>query len=290
MKQKLLYLLRSIRNLDQKKICPNCNGERLSRIDQKYFVTQLLKCESCCLSFRYPTDEKSFLNDFYQDSYHAEYSEETQSITELPTDAELKEMIIKNFPNKRDHSPFIKALLKSNNGKILDYGCSWGYSVFHLKTAGFDAEGFEISRPRATYGKKLNVNIHYLQENVPNGFDLIMSNHAIEHLPVISDFIKFCSSKLNKDGIFMAFCPNGSPEYRKREPDVFHVNWGFLHPNYLDVEFAMTAFKQNPYLILTGDWNYDTTTLSSWDSNSQTVGDKRDGKELLIISKPNVRI
>ena len=290
MNQKIDYLFRSIIHYHKRTICPNCGRIAGDLIDRKYFFTRLLKCNECRLSVRYPTDSSEFLTKFYQSEYNACYSDETSSITNLPSDEELYRLMKVNFPDKRDHSRFVTALLKSNNGKILDYGCSWGYSVFHLKTAGFDAEGFEISRPRATYGKKLNVSIHYLQESVPVGFDLIMSNHAIEHLPVISDFIKFCSSRLKKDGIFMAFCPNGSPEYRKREPGVFHVNWGFLHPNYLDVEFAMTAFKQNPYLILTGDWNYDTMTLSSWDGNSQIVSDKRDGKELLIISKPNVRI
>ena len=88
----------------------------------------------------------------------------------------------------------------------------------------------------------------------------------------------------------MAFCPNGSVEYRKREPGIFHVNWGFLHPNYLDIEFAVKTFAKNPYLILTGDWNYDVSMLSSWDGKSQVVGDVHDGKELLIIAKPNVYI
>ena len=250
----------------------------------------MLKCADCRLSVRYPTDTSEFLAKFYQSDYDACYSEETLSITSLPTDSELGKLVKDNFPNKRNHAPFVQAVLKTTSARVLDYGCSWGYSVHHLKQAGYNAEGFEISRLRAEFGKKLNVTIHSSAETLGGDLDLIMSNHAIEHLPVISDFIGFCSSKLKNNGIFMAFCPNGSPEYRKREPDVFHVNWGFLHPNYLDIDFARTAFKNNPYLILTGDWNYDTMTLSSWDGYSQIIGEKRDGKELLIISKPNVRI
>jgi SAM-dependent methyltransferase len=288
--QKLAYLLRSIMNSGQPRVCPNCGATSTSQIDKKYLFTRLLKCGRCRLAFRHPTDTQRFLTDFYQSSYHADYSNETLNITDLPTAAQLVQLMENNFPDKRNHSPFLGALLKSGAKRVLDYGTSWGYSVYHLRKAGFDAEGFEISRPRAEFGRKLGVNIYSDQTSVPAGWDLIMSNHAIEHLPVISDFVSFTRKRLVPDGIFVAFCPNGSPEYREREPDVFHVNWGFLHPNYLDVEFAMTTFRENPYLILTGDWNYDVEELASWDGRSQSVGEKRDGKELLIISKPNIHI
>ena len=290
MRQKLNYLLRSLKNFNQDKKCPNCGKIAGRLIDEKYLVTKLIKCENCKLNFRYPTDSKASMNEFYQSDYDANYSEETLSITDLPSDEALVQLMKDNFPNKRDHSPFIKAVLKSSSARVLDYGCSWGYSVYQLKRTGYDAEGFEISRQRAGFGKKLNVTIHHSGETVKGDLDLIMSNHAIEHFSVISDFIKFSSTRLKKEGIFMAFCPNGSPEYRQREPDIFHVNWGFLHPNYLDIEFAVHSFSRNPYLVVTGDWNYDLNTLSSWDGKSQIVGDKKDGKELLIIAKPNINI
>ncbi len=290
MNQKLNYLIRSLINFNAAKVCPNCGGKELRRIDRKYLITRLLKCEHCKLNFRFPTDSKAFLNDFYQSEYQAIYSEETLSITDLPSNDVLQQLMKDNFPDKRNHSRFVYALLKKYSAQVLDYGCSWGYSVFHLKKAGYHAEGFEISRPRAEFGKKIGVIIHYQQETVKDGLDMIMSNHAIEHIPVISDFVKFAASRLKNDGIFMAFCPNGSPEYRKREPAIFHVNWGFLHPNYLDVSFASHLFRNSPYLILTGDWNYDTDILAAWDGRSQQIGERKDGKELLIIAKPNVYI
>ena len=290
MKQKLDYLLRSFRNFNQPRKCPNCGSETNTVIDQKYFVTKLLKCHSCRLSFRFPTDSEAFLNNFYQSAYEANYSEETKSITDLPSDKELKKLLKENFPDKRNHTPFVYALLKRYSAKILDYGCSWGYSVHHLKHAGYDAEGFEVSRPRAEFGKKIGVTIHYKRDTVAGDLDLVMSNHAIEHIPNISEFVKFSASRLKKDGIFMAFCPNGSDEYRNREPKIFHVNWGFLHPNYLDVSFGTQLFQNNPYLVLTGDWNFDTDVLAAWNGKSQCIGENRDGKELLILAKPNMTI
>jgi hypothetical protein len=56
------------------------------------------------------------------------------------------------------------------------------------------------------------------------------------------------------------------------------------------VGFAMETFKHNPYLIFTGDWNYDLKFISDWDGQSQVAGEALNGKELLIIAKPNIRI
>jgi len=69
-----------------------------------------------------------------------------------------------------------------------------------------------------------------------------------------------------------------------------HVNWGDLHPNFLTVEFAQFVFKDNPYFILTGDWEFDATQISNWDGVSQITSNYQAGKELLIISKPNINI
>ena len=289
-KEKLLYLSRSIKNFGRKKVCPNCQGLTFSVIDRKYFFTSLEKCDTCKLNVRFPLDDKTFLQQYYQESYAPSYSEETLSIAELPSDAELLRMMSENFHEKRNHAPFVEAVLKSTKGKVLDFGCSWGYSVFHLKQAGYDAEGFEIAKPRAEFGRKIGVHIHYQLHTIGHDLDLVMSNHTIEHLPIISEFVSLSASRLKRDGIFLAFCPNGSPEYRIREPKIFHVNWGFLHPNYLDIQFAATLFKNNPYLILTGDWNYDLNLLSAWDGNSQQIGHLRSGKELMIIAKPNIFI
>src|SRR6478736_5391951 len=124
MNQKLNYLLRSVLNFNQPRKCPNCGSTENTVIDQKFVVTKLLKCGVCQLKFRFPTDSEAFLNNFYQSDYKADYSEETKSITDLPSDEELKKMLKDNFPNKRDHTPLIYSLIKSYSAKVLDYGCS----------------------------------------------------------------------------------------------------------------------------------------------------------------------
>src|SRR5688572_9203884 len=133
MRQKLKYLIRSAINIKQPKQCPNCGKTVGKLIDEKYFVTKLIKCGNCKLNFRHPTDSKELMETFYQSEYNANYSEETLSITDLPSDGDLVQQMKNNFWGKRDHSPFIKAILNRSSGQVLDFGCSWGYSVFQLK-------------------------------------------------------------------------------------------------------------------------------------------------------------
>jgi hypothetical protein len=285
-KQKVHYLFRSAINLSQEKRCPYCNGSKLRKIDGKFFVTALLLCETCKLKHRYPKDDESRLKQFYQ----KEYSIDTHMMTKLPCDDEIRKLKENNFPAFRSFDTYINALSKSAL-KIIDYGCSWGYNVFKLLQSGHEAVGYEISIPRAQFGsRKLGVNIFSDVKLLPSQNDIILSSHVIEHLSNIREFITLSKKLLKKDGMFMAFCPNGSEEYRKREPTAWHLNWGDVHPNYLDAEFARFAFRNNPYLILTADWHFNPSDIMNWDKQSQVAGSNLKGKELLIIAKPNVEI
>jgi transcription elongation factor Elf1 len=283
---KAKYLLRSIANFNQKKICPFCGTETYKVVDRKYFFTSLLRCNDCGLQYRFPKDTKEFLVQFYQ----TEYSVDVHMMTDLPGENELKGLMEDNFSGLRNYSKYIKAINSNQNIRVLDYGCSWGYSIFQLKNAGYDVQGFEISVPRALYGKKLNVEIVTDHNGIRDNNDVILSSHVIEHLSDINDFIDIARKKLTREGALMIFCPNGSPEYRTREPELFHVNWGFIHPNYLHPNFVVNAFKDNPYLILTGDWDFDERNILDWNRRSQIVLGKRDGKELLFIVYPNIKI
>jgi SAM-dependent methyltransferase len=213
-------------------------------------------------------------------------------MTQLPSDEEIEKLKLNNFSNLRSTKKYIDALFNNKDGlKIIDYGSSWGYDVFRYAMAGHQAVGYELSKPRANFGMaKLGVKIYSDLNLLPVENDLIISSHVIEHLSRIQDFISLSKKLLKKDGIFIAFCPNGNAEYKKREHAIWHVNWGAVHPNSLSTEFAQYAFRENPYLILTGDWAYDENELKAWDGKSQKTGSYKEGKELLIISKPNLKI
>jgi SAM-dependent methyltransferase len=98
-------------------------------------------------------------------------------------------------------------------GKVLDFGSSWGYGTYQLQQRGFDAVGFEISKPRAEYGREkmgLNV-IDTIQEleAMPAGtFDVVFSNHVVEHLPSIAEIFRLLTRLVKEGGFVFHVLPN----------------------------------------------------------------------------------
>jgi len=43
--------------------------------------------------------------------------------------------------------------IETEKGRVLDYGCSWGYIVQRLLHHGYVAVGYEVSRRRARFGQ-----------------------------------------------------------------------------------------------------------------------------------------
>jgi SAM-dependent methyltransferase len=98
-------------------------------------------------------------------------------------------------------------------GRVLDFGCSWGYGTCQFRQSGFDAVGFEISKPRAEFGRaKLGLRIIDTADELakmPEGsFDIIFSNHVVEHLPEIGAMFALLTRLLQPDGFVFHVLPN----------------------------------------------------------------------------------
>ncbi|UZR95498.1 class I SAM-dependent methyltransferase [Chondrinema litorale] len=284
---KIKYFVSSFfKSFDEKK-CPYCQSNNVIQIDQKFIFTKLLKCKKCNFQFRFPLDSYDESIKFYQDDY-----EQEGLTTDLPTDDELSYLIKSDFKNgAKDFSSHINLInrldIHSERLRILDYGANWGYTSWQFIKAGFDVSSFEISKPRAKYGKeKLGIDIKTDISEIKGKFDVLFSSHVIEHLPNINDFIDVSKKLLKDNGVFIAYCPNGSDELKKTNPKGFHGFWGQVHPNYLSKDFYKFIFKKNPYLITSTP--LDNDLLDKW-NNNQIIG-TLSNNELLIITKINKEI
>jgi 2-polyprenyl-3-methyl-5-hydroxy-6-metoxy-1,4-benzoquinol methylase len=284
-KQKINYLLDSTLRFFEQKKCPHCKSTNCTKIDQKYFVTQLLQCNNCNFRFRHPYDSINTNKDFYQ----KEYFEDDVMTTDMPTNEQLEDMKSNNFDIDNDKS--IKRLLplfdivtsNNRNAKIVDYGASWGYMSYQFKLAGYDVQSFEISKPRGNYGNKnLGLNIVSNIEELKGGVDIFFSSHVIEHVPSITEMLNVAKGVLKKGGFFICLCPNGSDEFRKLDPQAFHLAWGKVHPNYLDEKFFSKLFEENNYYI--GATPINLEKINNWNSEGQCI-DKLESIELLTIVK-----
>ncbi|HEY4147658.1 MAG TPA: hypothetical protein VGM41_01950 [Chitinophagaceae bacterium] len=281
--QKIQYLLDSALRFGEKVACTNCGSRDCTVIDRKYVFTRLFECNGCHLYFRHPVEKVAQNKAFYQE----DYIEKDKITAELPGREELEAMKQNGFSHgnknaERYHLLFKKLFPGSSFPlKVMDYGSSWGYTMWQLKQYGYDVEGFEISGPRAAYGEKnLGLVIHADEAKLRGDNDIFFSAHVIEHHPTIPGMIALAKKLLKNNGYFVAISPNGSEQYREIEPGKFHHAWGKVHPNYLNVDFYKSIFSGFPYYIGSNPFNLEQ--IGPLNEGQQVTGDLT-GEELLVI-------
>jgi SAM-dependent methyltransferase len=170
----------------------------------------ILQCRKCLLIYRWPCDSVEENRSYYQKRYTAGVA---THLPDAPAIAEMKAKCFRGYPNL-DLSAKIQVLKALKvSGRVLDYGCSWGYGVYQLAAEGFDAVGFEISEPRADYGRRnLGVRIVTDQSQLLKmggaRFDAVFSNHVLEHLPALSRSLDLFRNLLVPGGVTVNVLPN----------------------------------------------------------------------------------
>lgn len=290
--QQLKYLMSSFAGrFDRSRlVCPDCGCSEYREISRKKLVTRLVECSARRLRFRIPQDPPAHYFDLYQSSYSSTMA------TECPSREQLDEMLRtsftkteKNFSHK---VAILKALGLSAGSSVVDYGASWGYGVWQFQQAGFDACGYEISRPRAAYARnELKVSVVDDHTQLPSeSFDCMFSSHVLEHVPAPREAFQLASRILRPGGLFVAFTPNGSEACRQAHQAEFDHSWGRLHPLYINAEYLQQHFQDVPWLLTSSGYGqpYDLGVLSSWNNESQQVHDVS-GRELLMVIRPRAR-
>ncbi len=225
--------------------------------------------------FRWPKDAIGFNKEFYQNKYR-----QKGLATDRPDLKLLDNLKKTNFrASEIDFSEKI-AILKElvAHGKVLDFGCSWGYSLYQFKMAGYDAIGFEISKPRAEFGRNyLDVTIIYEYSDLDNiyssSFDIIFSSHVLEHLPTLKGVFERFSFLLKPKGILLLFVPNCGGENARR----FGARWGPMicekHPLALDRMFFETVLPKHGFFVKSFPETYNSKKIKPYMSSNKILFD-----------------
>ncbi len=268
-------------------ICPHCGRADTERLGTKYVILQLRRCRDCQLMFRYPKDDVRTNIEYYQDEY-----EEGGITTELPDDETLKYLLDSAF-SETDKDFLTKInIIKcyKASGEVLDYGSSWGYGVWQFEHAGFSAVGFEISDRRASFAReKLGIRIISTLADLDalgdDSFDVIFSNHCLEHLPTLSCLFTGFSRLLKEDGLIMISVPNcngcGNREIFRRKKN---YAFGEKHTMALDSRFFKTNLPKYGFdeiMCLTPPYD-QTDLLAGTDGGSS---DCSSGELMLLARK-----
>ncbi len=242
-RSKFQFLVRVLRHRWNRQpcICPYCGVPTAVRLlRRKKLVLRILQCQACKLIFRWPTETADEAFDYYQDQYAALLQ------ANLPRDNDLRALMERDFAGSHSDIGNKIAVLKAVRpaGRLLDYGCSWGHGTYQLARAGFQVVGFEISKPRAQYAReKLHVEVvddfGRLQAFPAESFDIIFSNHVLEHLANLRDAFDLMFRLLRKGGLAFHVLPNFTGKTARRG---MWIAWiGEEHPIAPTIEF----FEQN---------------------------------------------
>ncbi len=252
---RLTFVTRILLNYTSDKNCPFCKSAKTDLVARKNLILHLRKCQVCGLMFRWPKETPGFNEKFYQNSYR-----EVSFTTELPDQTTLDGFIAKNFAGSpkdfADQIGVLKTFLPQ--GRVLDFGCSWGYGIYQLKQAGYDAFGFEISRPRAELGRRqLGVEIldklEDLQHIPSQSVDGIFASHVLEHLISLKEIFELFARILKPGGVVFIMVPNSGGKKARdlgirwqamiNEKHTLALDGNFFEKNMAPFGFAVRAFS-----------------------------------------------
>ncbi len=262
--------------------CPGCGGSGQAVVDRKFFHS-LHECHQCALLFRHPREDPTAMVKFYQSDYN-----EPGLTTELPDERALAHLLATDFVGSAKdfsyHVEILRALGLGPRARVLDYGANWGYATYQFRKAGFDAQGFELSRPRAEFAQRLGLAIATQPPAQPESFDAVYSCHVLEHVPNPEQTIREQLGLVRPGGMVLAHTPNGSAAARRANREGFHRVWGKVHPVLLTEQFVVRRFGGLTHYVSSDD---QPSVLRGWSRTESRIGRVDGGGLFFVLVKPN---
>jgi len=185
------------------KICFCCNSKDIlccMELDSKH----LLHCMDCGVYFfaEPPTDHE--LDSHYKTNYSKVHQKQLFELLKKNYDSGFYRSEVTNILNYYGKE-------NANGLQILDYGSGYGFFLKAAKEKGFTPYGVEYDEVVAKYNEDefginmiKNSEFETLQDE---SFDIIRSNHCIEHLPDPHRILSLFFKKLKKNGIITISSP-----------------------------------------------------------------------------------
>jgi SAM-dependent methyltransferase len=221
---------------------------------------------------------------FYQHDY-----KQAGLTTDLPDANALENLLTTGFKGSNKDFSRVLALFSAigvpSGARILDFGANWGYGVWQFRKAGYEATGYELSKPRAEFAGGLGVQVVTdWRDVIASGpFDVAFSSHVLEHTPDPAQAIRDQIAVLKPDGYLIALFPNGSDAFRVAEPQAFHRLWGRVHPVMLNDNFVSGSLESQ--ILFQGSLcDEDLDKLRRWDRRKHEHGNVG-SSELLVLAQ-----
>src|SRR3989344_67517 len=204
---------KTIASFPSYKGCPVCKSENnyttVAKMgaEQWHSTVDLVMCKNCeHIYYRNPPSETYILN-YYQNTWMKNYRKANKKLFTLPSKGisyKISEILVDlNYENK--------------NATIVDIGCGHGNLMAGLISRGFESTyGCEQSPDRANAteirfpGHVFSCGYYDIPEH--KNFDIIYSNHVVEHIHNPTEFFKWATTRVNENGLIIINVPDADYE------------------------------------------------------------------------------
>ncbi|GEM_PF-5799857 len=127
-------------------------------------------------------------------------------------DAYIKQLLNHDIKYFEPIITFLNNQIKNKNISILDYGCGTGNLVSVLNKNGYpNVMGIDIDSNSVKAGQKAGIKNIFIIDDInltDKKFDLVISNHVLEHVNHVHDFLNILWNLTNQNGILYIRTPN----------------------------------------------------------------------------------
>ncbi len=247
-----------------KKRCILCKNEKFrliskkTRDSKKHQIIRCLKCNHIQL-FPIPTliDEKKFYDENLQD----------KNINDVGS---IKRARRKMMPDNIRRYQFIKKIIPKK-GRVLEIGSGHGFFLEIMKTNGFDIIGYDISKEKRKYSKKVtdvpvyDININ---EKIPadNKFDIVVLFHTLEHIIDLITLLKNIKKLLKPKGKILIEVPNSDDFHLKLNKFYKEFYWERAHIHYFNPKILENIIHKSGFknIRIVGVQRYGIENFFHW--------------------------
>ena len=247
-----------------KKRCILCKNEKFrliskkTRDSKKHQIIRCLKCNHIQL-FPIPTliDEKKFYDENLQD----------KSINDIGS---IKRARRKMMPDNIRRYQFIKKIIPKKS-RVLEIGSGHGFFLEIMKTNGFDIIGYDISKEKRKYSKKItdvpvyDININ---EKIPadNKFDIVVLFHTLEHITEPITLLKNIKKLLKPKGKILIEVPNSDDFHLKLNKFYKEFYWERAHIHYFNPKILKNVIRKSGFknIRIVGVQRYGIENFFHW--------------------------
>ena len=242
-------------------ICKNKKFRLISgktRDSKKHKIIRCLKCNHIQL-FPIPTlnDEKKFYDENLQD----------KNINDVGS---IKRARRKMMPDNIRRYQFIKKIIPKKS-RVLEIGSGHGFFLEIMKTNGFDIIGYDISKEKRKYSKKVtDVPVYDININekisMDDKFDIVVLFHTLEHITEPITLLKNIKKLLKPKGKILIEVPNSDDFHLKLNKFYKEFYWERAHIHYFSPKILKNVIHKGGFknIRIVGVQRYSIENFFHW--------------------------